>query len=360
MLFILILTANTATGAAVTPPLFASDEPISITITAPMRDLIRQRKDKKQYDALLQFTDSAGDESTFSVKLSPRGNSRLEVCAFPPLRITIDPETVVGSVFEGQRRLKLVTKCNSDRDAAAWLLLEYGIYRAYNEVTPNSFRVRRVEVTYRDTESQRWHREQTNFLIESIAEAGVRLQREAVRPPRIEANQLNRAMAAQYALLQFMVGNTDYAVKRGSGGEGCCHNGRALAAAGRQKDWVMLPYDFDQAGLVNTDYALPDKRFRIRNVSQRLYRGFCWHNEETIDAIALFNSRHDQIIAALLPKGLSKSKARRSRSYVEGFYEIINDEENMQGYLLDKCRGSESLPIRETTISTNDTSRQHR
>jgi hypothetical protein len=32
-----------------------------------------------------------------------------------------------------------------------------------------------------------------------------------------------------------------------------------LATLGEQRAWIILPYDFDQAGIINTDYALPNE-----------------------------------------------------------------------------------------------------
>ena len=85
-------------------------------------------------------------------------------------------------------------------------------------------------------------------------------------------------------LFQYLIANTDFSVIRGPEGEGCCHNGRVIAPRGEQTGWIVLPYDFDQAGIINTDYSLPDRRLGIRVVTSRLYRGFCWQNEALKEA----------------------------------------------------------------------------
>lgn len=346
-----ILTIADNVPAAGTP-LFESSEPIRMTITAPMRELIRKRKSKPRYEALLQFEDTNGVMQEMTVGLKPRGNSRLDMCSFPPLRLTIDADQAAGTVFENQHHLKMVTQCKTTGSAADWLQLEYGIYLAYNQVTDYSYRARRIDVTFHDTESERWERVQSAFLIEPTEKAAARLQREVVRPPQTKANQLNKQETANNVLFQFLVGNTDFAIKRGPSGEGCCHNNRLIAAAGSQSDWIALPYDFDQSGLINTDYALPDVRFHIKKVTQRMYRGFCWHDDELRDSIALFNEQRDNMTAALLPDGLSKRKHRSVSRYIDGFYNIVNEPKNLQRQLLDRCRGSDSLPVRKTTVPT--------
>ncbi len=41
-----------------------------------------------------------------------------------------------------------------------------------------------------------------------------------------------------------------------------------------------VPYDFDSSGLVNAHYAAPPEGLRVRNIRQRLYRGFCAFKDE--------------------------------------------------------------------------------
>lgn len=334
---------------------FVDDTAMSVTITAPIRDMIFHRRKKEEYPAVLKFENSAGNTVELNIRIAARGNSRLDACDFPPLRLILDKGTAAGTVFDGQRKIKLVNRCRAGKNAADWLLAEYGIYRAYNVITENSFRVRRLEVTYVDSEHAGWERQRTAFIIESIKDAAARLRRDAIRPPTVSAEQFNQVEMASNSLFQFLIGNTDYAVKRGPKGEGCCHNGRVLSTPGSQEDWIVLPYDFDQSGLVNADYALPAEAFRIRRVTTRIYRGFCWNNDELIDAIALFNDKREQILAALLPENLSKSKSGRVERYVNSFYNTINDSKKMQKQLQNKCRGPDSLPVRASRTKSQGT-----
>ncbi len=255
----------------------------------------------------------------------------------------------MGTVFEGQRKLKMVTQCGRGSDMEAWLYQEYGIYRAYNVITDISYRVRKLDVIYRDTESKRWKREFPAFLIEATRAAAARHERVSIRPPFIDDNQYEVQEATNNLLFQYLIANTDFAVKKGPSGEGCCHNGRVIGEPGRQSGWTVLPYDFDQAGLINTDYALPDKRLRIRAVTIRLYRGFCWQNDSLPDAIARFNKQRQEITAALVRPEVSSSRQARANRFVDQFYEIVNDPGELQERIKDKCRGAASFEIRKTT-----------
>jgi len=325
----------TAGGA----PLFDSNETLSVRLEAPMRQLLRHRESDQKYGAVLTYTDTAGIEQNLNLKLATRGRSRLEVCDFPPLRLIFNPDDASATVFADQRRLKMVTQCKRGGRGEDWTLQEYGIYRAYNVITDYSYRVRWLEVDFRDTESTRWQKIQGTFLIESTDAAARRVQRKSIGPPQVRSEQFSVVETSLNMLFQYLIGNTDFAVKRGPSGEACCHNGRVLAPPDRYDDWVVLPFDFDQAGIISTDYALPDANFSIRRVSTRLYRGFCAQNSVLSDSIALFNDRRSDITAALLPPGLSKSRHKRALRFIDRFYDTVNDPQKLQREILDKCRG---------------------
>ena len=327
-------------AAAVGGPLFESDESLSVTIEAPMKQLLRQRDSDQEYEALLTYVDATGVEQRLNLTMTTRGRSRLEVCDFPPLRLIFDRDDSRATVFEDQRRLKMVTQCKRGSRGEDWTLQEYGIYRAYNAITDYSYRVRWLEVVFHDTESTRWEKTQGVFLIESTGGAARRLQRKSIQPEQVWAEQFSVIEMSRNMLFQYLIGNTDFSVKRGPSGEACCHNGRVLAPPKRDDEWVVLPFDFDQAGIISTDYALPDANFSIRRVSTRLYRGFCAQNAELADSIALFNERRGDITAALVSPELTKSRYRRVLRYVDQFYATVNDPQKLKRDLLDKCRGA--------------------
>jgi hypothetical protein len=336
--------------AASSSPLFEGDTTLHISIEAPHRQLIRNRAKRPEYPAVLRYTDSNGESYAIEITLTSRGNSRLELCDNPPLRIIFDKGAGKGTIFEGRRRLKMVTQCRRGSSARNWVQQEFGVYRAYNVLTEFSYRVRMLEVTYTDTNSNSRERVQPAFFIEPTGEVADRLQRKSIRPPEIKPAQFDESTTILGTLFQYLIGNTDFSVKRGPEGEGCCHNGRVLAPAGEQDGWVVLPFDFDQAGIINTDYALPDRRFAIRNVTSRLYRGYCWQNELVPATIAHFNERRDEITAALLPPDLSKAKLGRARRFIDRFYSTVNDPDKLQKRILGKCRGAATFPVRRTTV----------
>ena len=320
-------------------PLFESNETLVVTITAPMKELLGHRHSEQEYDAVLSYTDATGTEHRIDFILKTRGKSRLDVCGFPPLRLTFDRDDPGLGVFEGQHHVKMVNQCDRGYKARDWLLLEYGIYRAYNAITDFSFRVRRLEVVFLDTESKRWQRDRPAFLIESVGEAAKRLQRISIKPPQINDEQYSLVETTHNILFQYLISNTDFSVKRGPTGEGCCHNGKVFSVPDEEGDWVILPYDFDQAGVIDTEYALPHDQLPIRSVTDRLYRGLCWQNESLTQSIALFNEHRSDITDALLPTGLASRNRSKALRFIDRFYDIVNDPKDLDNKILERCRG---------------------
>ena len=338
-------------GAATAAPLFASSDPLVVRIEAPMRQLIEDRMAKPDLPAVVIYEDGEGQPVRVAAEISSRGNARLEACDFPPIKLDFDGVDTTGTVFEGQGELKLVTQCSRGKAPECWVHQEFGIYRAYNLLTDASFKVRWLDITYQDDSFRNWNRDGPAFVIESVDAAAARLGRVVLHPPEIRPEQFDIPETATNILFQYLIGNTDFAVKRGPSGENCCHNGRVVALAGAQQGWIVLPYDFDQAGIINTEYAAPDSRLPLRGVTERLYRGFCWHNDASPEAVERFNQLREGITAALIPEDISRTRKRRVRRYVDGFYDIINDRGELQAELLDQCRGDGSFSVRKTTTA---------
>ena len=100
----------------------------------------------------------------------------------------------------------------------------------------------------------------------------------------------------------------------------------------------MLPYDFDQAGIINASYAVPSGSLRIRSVRQRVYRGFCTDSGQFASTIATFNDRRASIEDFFGSGSDGSSPGGAALEYLQGFYEIINDPEEQRKKIVDACQ----------------------
>jgi hypothetical protein len=341
----LILAAVGATGpAAAQAPLFSDDAEFQIVIEGPLAALVRSApRSTDPVQAAVSHTSESGAQR-FDIELSPRGISRRTggICSFPPLRLDFDRDELRGTLWQGQNRLKLVTRCRPGSRYEQLTVLEYMAYRLFNEITPQSFRVRPVQVTYRDTEGRRREETQFNFLIEDIDDVARRNRLVAldVMSNEVQSTQLDPVAAARVGLFQYMIGNLDWDMVAGPAGEECCHNGKLMASSEASRTAVVpLPYDFDHSGFVGAPYALPPEGLGVRNVRTRLYRGLCRHNDELPATIEHFRARREALYAVIdRETRLSDARRQAARRYIEGFFEVLDDPDRVRRQLIERCR----------------------
>jgi hypothetical protein len=96
-----------------------------------------------------------------------------------------------------------------------------------------------------------------------------------------------------------------------------------------------VPYDFDFSGLVDAPYATPPEGFSIRNVRQRLYRGYCAHSAQAPAVASEITAKRGELIALLgTVPGLDERNRARAAAYLDaGFNDIAT------GRPLAKCIG---------------------
>jgi len=334
-------TSNAQEDVLITP-LFADDTSLQLTIEGPFRRLSRDGRERPERAGLLRYRDAQDQEVILDVEIRIRGNSRLEICSFPPLRLDFPRSQLGGTMFAGQNQLKLVTLCRRQDSYRDYLPQEYQIYRAFNALTDRSFRVRRVVVEYVETEGRRPESfTEPAFLIEEDWEVAERHDMEVVEVESLRIQDLHRRHTTLLAVFQFMIGNTDWSSLRATAGEDCCHNGVVIGGPGM--DAIVVPYDFDQSGVISTAYAKPNPALPIRSVRQRLYRGYCAMNGELEWVIQRLNEQRAEIVGVFDSERVGERQRNRALDYLRESYEIINDPEQRNEEIVEACRGQVNL-----------------
>jgi len=328
-----------APGAFADQPLFDADDTLRVTIRAPLEAVADERDSGEYHEGTLSFIDSGGEERVLDLKLRARGKYRRResTCRFPPIRLNFRKSQVVGTLFAGQDKLKLVTHCRTGSERYEQMLLnEYLAYRFLETLTPFSFQSRLMRVTWQDPAEGEEPFEHYAFVIEDEDLLGFRIglppaEIKGTRPQRLDARQ-----GALVAVFEYLIGNTDFSLIAGPAGDDCCHN-VVLYGVG-DDDILPIPYDFDFSGLVDAPYAEPNPQLRIRSVRTRLYRGRCEHNPELEDAIRAFRDKRDVLLALVdNQEGLTDRSRRTTRRYVEDFYEDLERPRDVDRRLVRKC-----------------------
>jgi len=332
-----LLVVPTLAGAEGSPdPLFQDDETLLVTITGPMSTLIDDRPTEGYLSSSFQYQEPDGELQTLDLKIRTRGHFRLKNCDFPPLRLNFKKSQTKGTLFEKQNILKLVTHCNRQARYEQLVLKEYLAYKVFNAITELSFRVRLLRVTYVDSENRRKDLQRYGFLIEHKERLANRL---AIKEVSVEESTVSAIRPEQLNLtsvLQFFLGNTDFSPIAGPPDNNCCHN-YVLFQDGADP-LLAIPYDFDQSGFINAPYAKAHPRFRLRTVRQRLYRGRCVNNAYVNDSLQVFRDQHDAIYSLIEnQEGLSNGSRKNLIRFVDQFYELIENPEDVQTKIIEHC-----------------------
>lgn len=330
---------NDSVGNLGVARLFATASPLTVTIEAPLTTLMKERPDEEYLEGIFRFTEIDGTKRTLDLKLRTRGNYRRQEkhCDFTPIRLNFRESQVVGTEFDGQDKLKMVTHCRSRNWRYEQLLLrEYLAYRILNVMTTKSFAVRLLHVNYVDTEGGK-PMTKLGFLIEDDGDVAERNGMKVIRTGHITNDKLDRKQQNLIHVFQYLIGNTEYSLFRAEPDKDCCHN-VDLISASSDGPYTPLAYDFDFAGIVNAHYAQPNPRYDLENVRQRLFKGRCENVELLPDTFQRFQDRKEAIYGLVEElEGLNLRYRREITRYLNSFYDHIAKPRSVKNRFLKRC-----------------------
>jgi hypothetical protein len=203
----------------------------------------------------------------------------------------------------------------------------------YNLLTDKSFRVRLLNLNYSDSNGKKNEFAGQAFLIEDEKEMAKRSKCIEWSKGKIFTESTDRKQMTLVALFEYMIGNTDWSVP-------ASHNIKLIQA---KEDSLSrpfaVPYDFDYAGIINTDYAVPDPLLNTETVQQRVYRGFARTLDEINETLAIFQQQKAAIYAIINNAELLSSGSKKNMSnYLDGFYETINKPKEVKSTFVDNAR----------------------
>ena len=312
--------------------LFDDHSPLEIELAGPVWSLVKNKKDRDERPFKLSI-----DGMEFDIKVRARGNSRMRICQFPPLRFNFKKTDTAGTPFEGQDKLKLVTRCKKSDRAEADVLEEYAAYQIFSLMSDVSFRTRLVHMTYKDTDGRlnKAFSSSYGFLIEPVGHLESRVSGSQASVPAVSLGQLEENQAALVYVFQYLIGNTDWSFVKADTDEHCCHNIKLISIDSKL---FPVPYDFDLAGVVNASYAKPDPSLKIKKVWQRLYRGFCTDPAVLKTALSTVSAKEDEVLAMItdLPRLTAREK-EKNIEYLEKVFRKADDQNEIIEYFDKNC-----------------------
>ena len=315
-------TAGTAAVGEVTE-LFRSEEPLPLRLSYSQRDIKKITNDSTYIDTDLSYEDSAGEWKTIPVNARVRGNNRLKNCYFPPIKLKIKKSNTKGTLFEGNKKLKLVMPCLLQKENNDLVLKEYLGYKLYEPISPYHYKTRLVDIEFKEERGKNIKEHKLRgILIEDIDNIADRFQANELKRT-VHPLQQDNIGSIRNDLFQYMIGNTDYS-------SAYQHNQKLLFV---EKKTVPIPYDFDMSGLVDASYAvvsqIGDQELAITDVTQRLYRGFERTPAEYQQVRQEYLSHKGEMLAIL-----DKHKAdfddpnefTRTKDFIVSFFEVLEND----------------------------------
>lgn len=317
-LFLLLQTVVLANGEEGQKSIFDlmnHQEVLDLTLETDLTALKADRSDESSYEAKISFKDQDGKKQKWQLKVKLRGAFRRIKCSdVPPLKLNFKKSELEAMGLARYDDLKLVPQCIADDEQAKETLLkEYLAYKLYNDVSPYSFRVQLLRITYKDTATGEKDK-QWAFLIEDAAQLRNRLDAEKIESTafNLPVDSFHITQARTVAMFQYLIGNTDWGFKTGK-------NLKFLRKKGKL---IAVPYDFDFSGLVNASYALPNTNVGQTKLGQRVYLGF---EESATDfhgtTYHLLGKREKLEETVMQFKWLSYDDRMAIKAYLDGFFE---------------------------------------
>jgi hypothetical protein len=313
-------------------PLFQANEPVAIHLSLSIRGIKKITNDTIYTPSWLSYKNGNGNWDSLHVEVRARGNFRRKYCSMPPLKIKLKKDASTGTLFSGNKDLKLVLPCETTPNHNELIMKEYLCYQLYEIITPFNFNTRLVDLSLTDFggRSTKEH-SLKGFLIEDDDLIAKRFKGRMLDNVKIHPTLLHDTSAVVQAFFEYMIGNTDWSSL-------AQHNVKVLLL--NQKKYIPLAYDFDMSGLVNAPYSTVNETLEIKNVRERLYRGFCQDESVVRYVQAEYVRLESQIMAVVdqFKNDIDPKELAGIKKYLAEFFDTLKNERAFKTYILQKCR----------------------
>jgi hypothetical protein len=313
--------------------LFTKDDILDVTMRFDITNYQRKKPKDEYMPATLTYYLSDKDSIYKEISLRSRGIMRHGYCSFPPIQLNFKKQGSQDNDTEEIEKIKMVTHCMSGNED--YLIKEYLIYKLYNVLTDLSYRVRFIRVEYINTYKRSKPINTYAFLIEPTEMLTGRTNSVEEKSPDLSRRSIIRESLDRVAIFNYMIGNTDWSV-RGQ------HNCKILLPPDviRPYPGMIVPYDFDYAGLVDADYAVPAEKLGLKSVRERHYDGMCRSEDDIINALREFTEKKEEFYRVINEFPLINDKEKKEMiGYLDSFYNRFDKRNSIVTDILRDCVG---------------------
>ncbi|NND14937.1 MAG: hypothetical protein HKN89_01285, partial [Eudoraea sp.] len=150
-------------------PLFTTTEPLQVKLTYSNKEMRNKTNDSTYLDNVMEYQKEDGTWATIDVRLRARGNWRRKNCYFPPIKVKIKKKVAAGTIFEGNKNMKMVVPCLLQKQGDDKVLCELLAYRIYEILSPYHYKSRRLNIQLSEKRGKKIKEHSVEaFLIEDI------------------------------------------------------------------------------------------------------------------------------------------------------------------------------------------------
>ena len=297
-----------------------SQEITNVTIETNLDSLINYRNRNTYQRAIFTYENKNGVLTTCKIKIKPRGKYRRKICDFPSIKLNFSKKELKADGMAKYDDYKMVTHClNDKKESKENVLREYLVYKMYNLLSPKSYQVQCLNITYIDSKGKINRLKRTGFLIEDTGELEDRIGVEVHPEPKFPIDSFDIEQYNFVALFQYMIGNVDWRATP------FVKNAKAMKVHGEDK-YQLIPYDFDFSGVVGVSYMRVAEHLNQKNKRQRIFLGHITRQKELKTNFERYESKKEALLEYISNFDLLPKPSRKSiRKYIESFYEDIAD-----------------------------------
>lgn len=300
------------------------DEDLTIKIDTDLKELFNSNTEGYQKAKLVAIHNDE-ENRVWNIRIKKRGEMRKKVCKLPPLKIDFSKETLSELGFDKNDKMKLVLPCDNTKDLAQGLFREEIIYRLYQIIDPLGFRTRLINIDLLDNGKSKY--QMKAFFIEDEENFALRSGAKLVETGVIQSAALDREHYLKMVLFQYMIRNTDWSIPNR-------HNVEIISSETMRRV-CAVPYDFDYAGIVGQDYAVPHESIAIENVRVPYFMEKNIKREELVVMKQFYNIHKTNFESTIKEsKYLNKSSKKMMLNYIKEFYQKLNNEKKWGNYFL--------------------------
>ncbi len=314
--------------------LFMNQDLLHLKLSFSNKNIKKNTNDSTYIKSDLIYLTAEEVWDTIEVGLRTRGNFRLKNCYFPPVKIKIKKSVSKGTLFKGNKKLKLVLPCLKNNDKNDYIIKEYMAYKLFETNSPYHFKTRLVDISFTEIKGKKTKvHDLKGILIEDDKKVAKRFDGKVV-DRNIHPLGQETVASVRNAFFQYMIGNLDYSTM-------VQHNEKLLYINNK---FTPIPYDFDMSGLINPSYgvvAVINNEELVSSLTERLYRGFERHPKIIEKVRKEYIKKKDEsieIVDNLAPYFDDPKQFSKAKTFILDFFNIIQDDIKFEKNIIAKLR----------------------